>query len=719
MKVFLILLITTTITTTNPLPPSPNNQKSITKPNNLNIKTYISSFNAYDCFLNPKDPNKTSNDLKSQTLLEKYNQICLNKLQNSKFGILSDPNFGNSKLFNYLNEEIYKPIACNVLKRSTISEVITDLYNISSENSLLDKKTLNINYNDFEEEVLKLYANLEKTMKVEDNGKQLNKGIVDILKNFHIYWNSLRLAKKIKRVKYDTMDVMRNLLTQNDVKQKFLFDITKMLVKKIKEAYKRFIEAHQALESIKLNGAEIIVTKIFERYQNYVKMLQSGEVDYTQFVYELTMNLELCKAFFIFLFKNGKNEQQIENEFNKKVFEKIKIEYLTQNYQNSKKLTKEVIKHFTVTLLLKLKNLKFIILEEKGISEISDISEREIPVSKQLSVKVYYEILDNMLVLPKKCENFISLENCIFLESGKILRYITNKYLLKRSVSGWGLFSKISKIFKNLNSGEISRNSENMTVFKRFFYRRLFSKLFSYKKKYKIKDSKSLDFLENGFSKKIEIFKKKIGPFKIDFELIDQLDIDIYDEILEIRANFDDFVPFFKNEGVVKKIGEHFRKFFENFEIEYSEKINGKFKELLSFLKNEILVWENQTKKNEIKKSDFSDYPELLENTHDVIDLPVETLKIDPIGEKSSKMDFYDEKPKNPILEKNLPKKKVEEIYRDFGDDEYKHFMDGKSGFAKIPQSVKENDDFDEEIVDQYNPDIENMDLDQANESRK
>ena len=590
MKKRVLLLLILKLITPTTAPPS------INKPSGLSIPLYLSSLDKYDCF--------------EKTAQTAYNSLCLNKLQNAEFSALSKISWGHEKLFDFFNNEIYKPIAYNIKKKSSMSEVITDLYNANESNSLLDSENLNVNYEDFEEEILKTFQDLENNVEIGEEGqKMIKKNIVDILRNFHVYWNSLRLSDQVRRVKTDTKSVMGNLLGQNEVKEKFLFDITKTLVLKIKEAYGRFMRAHQSLEIMKKNGSGVIADEIFERYRKYLRVLELEKFDYTKFVYELAMGLQLSKAFFVYLEKEGEDEDIIRKKF-EVILQRIKDEYEGSHF-GANNLVLQNVKHFTVCLLLKLKNLSFIVMDIKGLEQVSNSDSKDIPVAKTLSVKVYYEILDNMLVLPKKCENFISLKNCLYLESNKILNYVKNKYLLKRSVSGWGLLDKITKIFKNLNSPEIENHSQNMTVFKKYFYHNLFSMLFSYKKKYDIKDSKSLDNLENKISKAIDEFKSNNGPFKLNFELIDQLDIDVYDEILEIRANFDDFVPLGKNEKAVEKITKLFLVFFSNFLEEYGDKINLKFKELVGILKKEVFLWKNEVLENHVQISDLNEFPEL------------------------------------------------------------------------------------------------------------
>lgn len=89
---------------------------------------------------------------------------------------------------------------------------------------------------------------------------------------------------------------------------------------------------------------------------------------------------------------------------------------------------------------------------------------------------------------------------------------------------------------------------DNLGTLKDFYYQNLFSMLFKYKVRYKIKDVSALDILEKGIGKIIQKYKINDEDDKlpyIDYSVLDQLDIDIYDKFLSLKALFDEYVPIY------------------------------------------------------------------------------------------------------------------------------------------------------------------------------
>ena len=63
------------------------------------------------------------------------------------------------------------------------------------------------------------------------------------------------------------------------VKEKFIFEVTRSLVLKIKEAYSKFIMAHESLENMKKNYDEIISNLISSKYKFYIEYLKSNNLE--------------------------------------------------------------------------------------------------------------------------------------------------------------------------------------------------------------------------------------------------------------------------------------------------------------------------------------------------------------------------------------------------------------------------------------------------------
>lgn len=74
------------------------------------------------------------------------------------------------------------------------------------------------------------------------------------------------------------------------------------------------------------------------------------------------------------------------------------------------------IKDFTVIIMLKLKHQFFIYHKYHSKDEFQHSSEGLVRPSKNLTVKLYYELMDNLVNLLPKCENEINLRNCVYMQ---------------------------------------------------------------------------------------------------------------------------------------------------------------------------------------------------------------------------------------------------------------------------------------------------------------
>lgn len=547
-----------------------------------------------DDFLKELDQFDCSEDRTGSDKEEGFDQLCLSNLEGAALKPLGTFRDSGADFWKYLNEKIYMPLAYNVDKKSSLSELINDLVFLDDKNSILYNQDNNTSYNKFKDAVLNNFKQIEgDTSDMDLRQNQISNLMTNILKDFHLYWNKLRRKDKFDRVKIDTKTLMKNLLQQYDVKEKFLFEITKTLVQKIKDAYGRFIIAHQSLKIMKHRGPNIISKQIISRYEHSCNQIKFNKFDPVKFVHEITFMLDLTQAYHISGYRLGYNEQKSQFEFQQNVADIIKKMYGSfQNDLVDGTDQKRDIKQFTATLLLKFKHVTFIIFRFHSISEIVNLPQLEVQTQKSLTIKVYYEILDNMLLIPKSCINFLTLKNCAFFEANKALKYVASKYMLKRSISGWRLFDYLSSLFKHLFSKSNKLVWGNWTLFKNYFYQNLFAVMYNFKKKFLIKDSKSLGVLQDELGNIIDTFKKtNKDPDHINYGLIDQLDDKLYDEFLTLKADFDNYVPLDHNSQCLTKIENILYKFLNDFQTKYDKEINDNFIELMTLVKNDISQW--------------------------------------------------------------------------------------------------------------------------------
>lgn len=573
-----------------------------------------------DDFLKELDEFDCSEDRTGSDKEEGFDQLCLSNLESAALKPLGTFRDSDSDFWNYLNEKIYMPLAYNVDKKGSLSELINDLVFLDDKKSILYNQSNNTNYNQFKDAVLRNFETIEgDTSDMDKRQKQIGGLMTNILKDFHLYWNNLRRKDKIDRVKIDTKSLMKNLLQQYDVKEKFLFEITKTLVQKIKDAYGRFIIAHQSLKLMKHRGPNILAKQIISRYEHSCNQIKFNKYDPVKFVHEITFMLDLTQTYYISGYRLGYNEQKSQFEFEQNVSEIIKNMYFSfEKDLEEESDQKRDIKQFTATLLLKFKHVTFVIFKFHSISEIVNLPQLEVQTQKSLTIKVYFEVLDNMLLIPKSCINFLTLKNCAFFQANNALKYVASKYMLKRSVSGWRVFDYLSSLFKHLFSKANKLVWGNWTLFKNYFYQNLFAVMYNFKKKFLIKDSKAIGVLQDELGNIIDDFKKNNkDPDHINYGLIDQLDDSLYDEFLTLKADFDDYVPLDHNSQILTRIENILYNFLNKFQKKYDKEINDNFIELMTLVKNDIGHW----KMNYINSDDLS---------YQVSELPIGVANLHP-----------------------------------------------------------------------------------------
>lgn len=67
---------------------------------------------------------------------------------------------------------------------------------VDNKNSLLHGQKLNTDFQEFENSVRNTFEKIEEGATAKNKDQLLINGMENILKDFHIYWNSMRLRKK-------------------------------------------------------------------------------------------------------------------------------------------------------------------------------------------------------------------------------------------------------------------------------------------------------------------------------------------------------------------------------------------------------------------------------------------------------------------------------------------------------------------------------------------
>ena len=559
---------------------------SLQKPHDFNIDTFLKDLDHLGC--KPNDEMKP----------EDVDQLCAQKLQEDTFRPLGEYNVDHNGFFDYVNKNIYMPLAYQMQRPNSLSNLLLDLIFLKQRNMLFAGKPTNTSYKEFEESILGRFQDLQgKTSDMDKNQASISELMIDILKRFHLYWNELRYKDQVDKAREDTKEIMRTLLRSYKVKEKFLFEVTRTLVEHVKTAYIRFLKAHQSVRILNKNASGLISKLIADRYGHVCDAIKYSQFNEVKLVHELTWFLQLQEAFYVVNYKMELNEPKNIISFNTEVIEAIRARYdlIATNMREVDKARLTDIRDFTATLLLKMKHMEFVAFKYNSITEFVNLSKVMIHYRQPVIVKLYYEVMDNMLMIPKHCVNFLVLKKCAYFETNKLLRTLGSKYMLKRSVGGWGVFDYLQNILKQLYSKANDMVFSNWTIFKAYYYQNLFAVMYNFKKQFLINDEDCVEDLESLLGTTIDKFKSDNGTSKLDFGLIDQLDKELYDKFLDIKANYNSYAPFDKDPQILASLQNDLTKFFSNFKEEYKKEITEDFIILCDHLKDTIEEWKKNT----------------------------------------------------------------------------------------------------------------------------
>ena len=551
------------------------------KQRDFDIEKFLTEFDRIDCTQNNGDPN------------DPLNLLCESELKKAAFAPLGQFNTDRNSFYNYLKEQIYMPLACDVRKRQNLSDMLVDTLNINDKNSVFNQQPFTANYNAFEGHILDTFEDIAgKTSDMEANKDAINELIISVLKKFHIYWNFLRYKGQFDKLKFDTKEVMRTLLKSYMMKRDFLNYVSKTLIQGIIKAYYRFIRAHKMVELLNKYGPDLMVNQIVTRYKAVGDKIKNNNFSQILIVKEMSYLISLLQVYHILSYKKGAADNVIINNFNTSINYRIQIEY--QNYERY--LPEDVehdslkqIRDFTAILLLKFKHMTFIMFNFHGIAQYANFPQMNY-IKSPFAIKIYYELLDNMLLVPKTCTVSFQLKNCVLHETHKTLRYLSTKYNVKRSTYGWYYLQELSTMMKALYSKADATVWENWGQLKTYFYPNLFSVMYTYKKLFMINDMDEVENLENAIGEVLDGRKKDVSV-NLDYGLIDNMDKALYEEFLNIKADYNSYSPIQRDATILSYLRSRLIKFFDNFERDNIGKINPAMHDLVERSKKVVTDW--------------------------------------------------------------------------------------------------------------------------------
>ena len=559
------------------------------KDTDMDIDKFLEDFDKIDCPVfngNSEDP---------------ANALCDENIVQSGFSTLGKYNSDNNDFYNYLKSTVFLPLAYEITKRTNLADVVMDSLSLNAKNSFFYNKQLVSNYNKFESTIMKIFDDISgKTSDMEANKDIINELMISALKRFHLYWNYLRFQGKFDKLKIDTKEIMRTIMKTYMMKRDFLNYVSKTLIRGIIQAYYRFIRAHKMVDILNKFGPQLMGSQIINRYKNFGDKIQSSNFNNIMAIKEISYLISLLQVYHILSFKHGLSDSNIQLNFKTEIILRIQREY--ENYvkllpQESQLTRVKQIKEYTAVLLLKFKHMTFIMFQYHGIAQYANMPQMNY-VRSSFAVKIYYEMLDNMLLIPKTCINFLLLKSCIVHETTKNLRYITGKYKIKRSTYGWYFLQELSSMMKSLYSKANSQTWEQWSNFKTYYYSNLFSVMYTYKRLFLVNDMDVVEDLETQLGTILQDIKKaNAGNSDFNFIMADKFDNDIYDEFLSIKADYNNYAPVEKDATVINFLKTRVNKFVDNFYKENEkatisegfQAVKAKYKEAVDNWVNSVL----------------------------------------------------------------------------------------------------------------------------------
>ena len=557
----------------------------------FDIDKFLNELDAFDC-----DKRKAGTAHLGQAEAE-FNSLCAMALEEETFKPLGEFDADPDQFYGYLTDNIYKPLAYNVEKKDSLSDVLKDLIFIDGRNSMIGHDAPEEPYADFENGILDNFARIQgMTSDMDTNHGKISDIMVDLLKRFHIYWNTLRSKNQIDKVKVDTKEIMRNILKEYEVKEKFLYEVTQALSAQIKDAYARFLRAHQSVKLLNIEGPSIIASRLLDRYRTIIAAMKGRKYNYVQFVRELALLTDLQQAYYVINYKLKYSESQNTQSFHVDIFNKIEPIYLdfVASIPDDGE-AKTTIKHFTASLLLKMKYTQFLIFNHHGIAVFVNFNRSVVQTLSNTTVKVYYDLINNLMLVPKTCVNMLMLKQCALNEVNKALRSIGSTYMLKRSTGGWGIYSYTHDMIKMLFRKSNDQVFSNWTMFKAYYYENLFSIATNLKQRFMIKDLECVDDLETAIGNTVDEFKADTSNKLLNFGLIDEFDTRLYRTMMEIKANFNKFDNVNRDPALLMQIQNALFTDFNSFEKKYVQDINQDFVNLLERVRNTVIMWRGVT----------------------------------------------------------------------------------------------------------------------------
>lgn len=512
--------------------------------------------------------------------------------------LLSPLGFQNgtkTSIYNHFRNKIYRPLGYKITPyRHSYADVLHDLIYLDESDQTIRKSLPMPTVQDFMSIIMGSFAEISSySADFENNKDIISRIILDILKQFHVFWNISRQKNMLSNTKINTYTVIKKIISRYRETNNAMRAITLTILQNIKDAYFRFVKAHKLHEMIKGKPANIVVYQFLKRYDENVRRIRANKSDEYTEVYELSVFLDMLRALYVINYYAKKDNLQSRQFFKDEVVEKIKRifkaykEFMVAN--NDPALNR--VKDFTATLLLKLHHRTFVIFEIYTIEGY--ISKPLFNYNNQFigGIKLFYELTDNLMLVPNQCQDLLSikLEFCARQKVFDILTDLYNKYLLYSSVSGANMYRYVFDSLNDmLTDMKYRKVFDNFIFFRNYYFAELFKFSEVYRDQYKIQDMSIINELENAIGMEVEQYK---AANINDAEVADQFDQKLYDFFLGVKADFNQFGPLRNNYRQLQEIRGRVQTTIDKFYSSFGFNSDSQFKKMVDSIKSESEKW--------------------------------------------------------------------------------------------------------------------------------
>lgn len=557
----------------------------------IDLHAFTSEIDKMDCTDDASLLKESENEVNPSTLCPKtVERLALNPL--GDFGTNTDSMSG------YLEDYYYKPLAYSMIRRSNVGDLLSDLIFLDPKLFVLHGQPLQDRYAIFRDGIKQTFGDLtDKMPDLQNNREVANQLVIDIIKKFHVYWNTLRFKGEFDRIKDDTKNVMAEIMDTYKDKFNFVSEVTRVLFEKLKEAYFRFLRAHKMIDVLNKDAARILAEHIVKRYNGVAEKIQQSHTAPTTIVKELHFILRTVECFHIVNYKNGLSEPASISKFNTDIFIRIQMEYETFKAvlaaHDPASLRK--VRDFTAQLLLKCRHVIFVTFYYHHISELVNYAPQYFEFDFKRLSKVYHETLDHLMMLPKTCVNFLALKNCAQHEANKVIRYIGVKYSLRRSTSGWEIFDYMKMMIHLLFRSVTPLAYSNWSVFKQVYYQNLFAVMKNFQNHFMLREDEALDELEGLIGSAVERFKQEHEHDVNDFGVVALLERAVYKELLDLKGEYNHQEPLDRDQNALTNIQKTFQNFMHEFLERHRKQMNPTTITIVKVVEDTVSSWVTYT----------------------------------------------------------------------------------------------------------------------------